>query len=101
MLQPQMVLLLPAAVGEGMGRFLFLSAIPVAFVATFPADAADVPDDAPVQVIAPLSIYGWTGLYAGVNVGGILGDATVSWTAPGLGFSTHGAADVNASSPGT
>ena len=71
----------------------------MALIATFPANAADVPDGL-VPAIAPVSVYGWTGLYAGLNVGGILGDAAVSWTAPGLGFSTHGAADVNASSPG-
>jgi outer membrane immunogenic protein len=72
----------------------------VALVATFPANAADVPDGAPVQALAPLSVYGWTGLYAGVNVGGVSGDAAVSWSAPGLGFNVAGAADVNASSPG-
>jgi outer membrane immunogenic protein len=87
--------------GEGMGRFLFLSAIPVvALVSTFPANAADVPDGAPVQAMAPLHVHDWTGFYVGANAGGVLGDADISWTAPGLGFSTHGAADVNASGTG-
>jgi len=49
----------------------------MALVATLPANAADVPDGAPVQAIAPRSVYGWTGLYAGVNAGGVLGDAAV------------------------
>jgi outer membrane immunogenic protein len=86
--------------GEGMGRFLFLSAIPVALVSTFPANAADVPDGAPVQAMAPLHVHDWTGFYVGANAGGVLGDANISWTAPGPGFSTHGAADVNASGTG-
>jgi outer membrane immunogenic protein len=83
-----------------MKRFLLWSAIAVALVAAFPANAADVPDGVPVQAIAPLPVYDWTGFYAGANAGGVLGIAAVSWNAPGPGFSKYGAADVNASSPG-
>jgi outer membrane immunogenic protein len=83
-----------------MRGFLLWGAISVALVATFPANAADVPDAAPLRAIAPLSADRWTGLYAGANLGGVWGNDAVSWTAPGLGFNSFATADVNASSPG-
>jgi outer membrane immunogenic protein len=80
--------------------FLLWGAISAALVATIPANAADVPDAAPLRSIAPLSADRWTGLYAGANLGGVWANDAVSWIAPGLGFSVQGAADVNASSSG-
>ena len=34
------------------------------------ANAADLPRKAPVQPIAPIQLYNWTGFYVGVNLGG-------------------------------
>jgi outer membrane immunogenic protein len=80
--------------------FLLWGAISVALVATFPANAADVPDAAPLRAIAPLSADRWTGLYAGANLGGVWANDAVSWTAPGPGFNLLGSGDVNISGPG-
>jgi outer membrane immunogenic protein len=89
-----------AAWERALRGFLLWGAISVSLVATFPAKAADVPDAAPLRAIAPLSADRWTGLYAGANLGGVWANDAVSWTAPGPGFSVHGADDVNVSSPG-
>jgi outer membrane immunogenic protein len=83
-----------------MKRFLLTSAMLVVLIPLAPANAADVSDATPVQAMAPLSVYRWTGLYGGVNGGLVSGNAAISWSAPGLGFRTTAAEDVNASSPG-
>src|SRR5580704_984043 len=54
-----------------MKRFLLTSAMLVVLIPLAPANATDVSDPTPVQAMAPLSVYRWTGLYGGVNGFGI------------------------------
>jgi outer membrane immunogenic protein len=60
-----------------MKRFLLATAAVLALAAaTAPASAADLPRAQPVvqaPVVAPLTVYDWTGFYIGVNGGGAWG----------------------------
>jgi outer membrane immunogenic protein len=78
-----------------MKRILLATAALLAFAATTPAGAADLPRVQPVvkaPVVAPPVAYNWTGFYVGINGGGAWGRSSFDGALGTLGnFDTSGA----------
>jgi outer membrane immunogenic protein len=60
--------LTPYRAGQAMRKLFGMTALLTAFATS--AMAADVAVRAPARYVAPVSVYNWTGFYAGIEGGG-------------------------------